>query len=259
MPNAVKQDFDEAISRARAIVAHARTLAPATPAERLVRDDLLRSAWMFAVGAMDAYFCDAYTEIITLSLRAKSLQTNVVLTQEISEIEVPIGTILTPYRRRQNWRWRMAARRMMERQNVLSLKEVQKLFNHFFRAQNKLFTDTVLDDWLKSAQAADRLFGIPKAKYLTLRGVAKADALKSAKTHLERRFKQVFQKRHDCIHTCDRPRTAIQQIGTSGTVMNVIRDIEFLVVHCDRLIDGEFRVFLQGLGCDAVTMNALGY
>ena len=43
-------------------------------AEKLLRSDLLRSAWMFAVGALDAYFCDAYTDIIAATASSKSRQ-----------------------------------------------------------------------------------------------------------------------------------------------------------------------------------------
>ena len=52
--------FNQDVARARAIVAHADPLPRTNAAEQMLRSDLLRSAWMFAVGAMDAYFCDAY-------------------------------------------------------------------------------------------------------------------------------------------------------------------------------------------------------
>ena len=44
-------------------------------------------------------------------------------------IRFPVRAILEPYAINLNWRWRMAARRMMERENILSLDEVKKLFN----------------------------------------------------------------------------------------------------------------------------------
>jgi hypothetical protein len=56
------QHFQEDIARAKAIVMHANPLPPTNAVEQLLRSDLLRSAWMFAVGALDAYFCDAYTD-----------------------------------------------------------------------------------------------------------------------------------------------------------------------------------------------------
>ena len=54
MPATALQHFSEDIARARAIVAHSGPLPHATPVEKLLRSDLLRSAWMFAVGALDA-------------------------------------------------------------------------------------------------------------------------------------------------------------------------------------------------------------
>ena len=56
MPRTPKRHFDEDIARATAIVAHASLLPVATPEEQLLRDDLLRNGWMFAVGAMDVDF-----------------------------------------------------------------------------------------------------------------------------------------------------------------------------------------------------------
>jgi hypothetical protein len=56
--------FHQDIARARAIVAHTHPLPHATAPEELLRFDLLRSAWMFAAGALDAYFCDPYTDLV---------------------------------------------------------------------------------------------------------------------------------------------------------------------------------------------------
>ena len=63
MPATALQHFREDIARAKAIVSHAAPLPLSTGGEKLLRSDLLPSAWMFAVGALDAYFCDAYTDI----------------------------------------------------------------------------------------------------------------------------------------------------------------------------------------------------
>jgi len=43
-----------------------------TPVEQMLRADLLRSAWMFAVVAMDAYFSDTYTDIVAANVISKS-------------------------------------------------------------------------------------------------------------------------------------------------------------------------------------------
>lgn len=52
MPRTALVHFKEDV--ARAIVAHADPLPQTTDAERLLRSDLFRGAWMFAVGALDA-------------------------------------------------------------------------------------------------------------------------------------------------------------------------------------------------------------
>jgi len=72
MPTTALAHFGEDVARARAIVAHADPLPAATPAEQMLRSDLLRNAWMFSVGALDAYFCDAYTDIVAATIISKS-------------------------------------------------------------------------------------------------------------------------------------------------------------------------------------------
>ncbi len=141
--------FGEDVARARAIVAHADPLPAATPAEQMLRSDLLRSAWMFSVGALDAYFCDAYTDIVAATIISKSRHPAMALPDFFYNIRFPVRAILEPYAINLNWRWRMAARRMMESENILSLDEVKKLFNKFFRRGHRFFGD-LLDSWIRS-------------------------------------------------------------------------------------------------------------
>jgi hypothetical protein len=133
VPSTALNHFKQDVARAQAIVAHAGPLPAITPAEQMLRSDLLRSAWMFAVGAMDAYFCDAYTDIVAATIISKSRHPAANLPDFVYDIRFPIRAILEPYTNNENWRWRMAARKMMERENVLSLSTVQTLFNKFFR------------------------------------------------------------------------------------------------------------------------------
>ena len=72
MPRTALLHFEEDVARARAIVAHADPLPQTTEPERLLRSDLFRSAWMFAVGALDAYFCDAYTDVVAATIISMS-------------------------------------------------------------------------------------------------------------------------------------------------------------------------------------------
>lgn len=261
MPTTPKRHFDEDISRAESLVLHARSLPAATDPERLLRDDVLRSAWMFAVGAMDAYFCDAYVHCLTTALRAKSIQANVNLPAFVKNIKIPIGSILSAYSNRPNWKWRMATRDMMERDNVLQLDKVTKLFNPFLPdGQNKKLFTEVIDSWVQSPRATAHLFGITSARFVALpAGQGKDQAKKDAAKHFTARIASIIQRRHDCIHNCDRPKSTPQPIGNHGSVRNVIRDVRFLVDQCDAHVNSEFPAFLTRIGCTAVTRNGLGY
>jgi len=257
MPATALQHFTEDMARARVILTHANGLPAATSLEAMLRSDLLRSAWMFAVGALDAYFCDAYTDIIAATASSKSRQPTIVLPEWVYEVKFPLRAILQEYDN-ENWRWRMAARKMMERENVISLKAVENLFNKFFRPGQKFFHDR-LDGWMSRPDAKIRLFGILQADYLVKSPQDKHTARDAAINQFKERFGTIFQRRHDCIHNCDRPRISPQPLKTGGTVLKVIQDVEFLVNRCDEHINSEFRSFLVAIGCSAATIAQAGY
>ncbi len=258
MPITALNHFNQDIGRAGAIVAHADTLLVGTPGEQLLRSDLLRSAWMFTVGAMDAYFCDAYTDLVAATIIAKSRQPAIVLPEWFYEIRFPVRAILEPYANNVNWRWRMAAREMMERENVLSLATIQTLFNKFFRDGYKFFGD-LLDGWIRRPDAPTRLFGTTHTAYAAMDSARQDQARKDAKRQMHERYGEIFQRRHDCIHNCDRPKVAPQALQLAATVRKVIQDIEFLVQRCNEHINAEFREFLAGTGCLASTIRQGGY
>ena len=118
MPITALQHFTEDIARAVAILAYADPLPRTNAEEQRLRSDLLRGAWMFAVGAMDAYFCDACTDVVAATASSKSRQPSITLPDSAYDIKIPIRAVLEQYDNA-NWRWRMAARKMMERENVL--------------------------------------------------------------------------------------------------------------------------------------------
>jgi hypothetical protein len=258
VPPTALQHFGEDIARAKSILSHAETLPTTSDAERLLRSDLLRSAWMFATGALDAYFCDAYTDIVAATISSKSRQPGITLPEYFYEIRFPIRAILEEYEN-PNWRWRMAARKMMERENVLSLATVQNLFNRFFAEDRRFFKSSVLDAWLSDSDAKVRLFGITRTAYQALSNDGKEQARKQAREQMEDRFRDLFQRRPDCIHNCDRPRVRPQPLATSGTVLKVIQDVEFIVSRSDEHINVEFRLFLTRIGCSAATITSAGY
>ncbi len=257
MPATALQHFQEDVARARAIVAHADPLPCTTDAEWLLRSDLLRSAWMFAVGALDAYYCDAYTDVVAATANSKSRQHDILLPQWVYEIKFPLAAVLEKYDN-PNWRWRMAARKMMERENVTKLATIQTLFNKFFRKGQRLFGD-LLDDWLSRPDARKRLFGVSHVDYKQMSDADKHTSRGKANDQLEDRFRTIFQRRHDCIHNCDRPRMSPQPLDKGGTVLKVVQDIEYLVHRSDEHINTEFRQFLVGAGCSFATISKAGY
>src|SRR5947209_6770109 len=179
MPATALSHFQQDLARGRALVAHADPLPGRTAAEQLLRSDLLRAAWMFAVGALDAYFCDAYTDVVAAAIISKSRQPAITLPDFFYDIKFPVRAILEPYAANANWRWRMAARKMMERENVLSLETIQKLFNKFFRQGRKFFRD-LLGAWLAHPLATKRLFGITRSAFNALAPAQRDAALASA-------------------------------------------------------------------------------
>lgn len=257
MPATALQYFKEDISRAEAIRAHADPLPTTTGAQQLLRSDLLRSAWMFAIGALDAYFCDAYTDVVAAAIISKNRQKTIQLPDWFYDIKLPIRAIVEEYKN-ENWRWRMAAQKMMEREKVLSLTTIQNLFNKFFPKGRRFFGD-VLDGWIRHPSARKRLFGVTTPAYLSMGDPQREQARRNAKDQMEDRFWELFQRRHDCIHNCDRPRRKPQPLAASGIVLKVIQDVEFLVNRCDEHINTEFRQFLVDIGCNAATIAQAGY
>jgi hypothetical protein len=213
---------------------------------------------MFGVGGLDAYFCDAYTDIVAATIIAKSRHDALVLPEFFHDIRFPVRAILEPYANNINWRWRMAARKMMERENVLSLATIQTLFNKFFRNGQKSFRD-LLPGWIVHPNCHRRLFGISAARFNALPPNLRGQAVADAQTRLEERFRGIFQRRHDCIHNCDRPRVKPQPLTAADVVRRVLDDIEFLVRRCDEPINLEFRQFLVGTGSPAAVIGQIGY
>ena len=258
MPETALKHFREDIGRARAIIRHADPLPNAGIDEAMLRSDLLRSAWMFTVGAIDAYFSDAYADVIAATAMSKQREPAITLPESIQSIRVPIRAVLETYDIR-DWRWRMAARALVDSTNFLSLETIQKSFNPFFRKGQRFFGDK-LDGWIKHPKSKIRLFGVSTPSYLALDAAGQDKARKEVvKDQFHERFKDIFQRRHDCIHNCDRPRLKPQPLAKKATLERVVQDAEFLVERCDEHINAEFRHFLSGCGASPVTINQVGY
>lgn len=241
-----KRHFEEDLDRARRLSAH----APNAPAA--VQSDILRAAWMTAVGAGDAYFSDAYADLVSRTLRAKDLQPAITIPDRLNNLKVPVIAVLRG--KHAGWRWRMAARELMEKENVLSLDKIRELLNTFFDNNNRVLHKDTFADWITHTSAKQRCFGISARAFRQIPPPNKNGARDDALKHFEEHFGRIFQRRHDCIHNCDRPRVAIQAI-TQTAVDKVIEDIEFLISRCHDAMVSEFPAYLTRRGCDAVTRN----
>lgn len=258
MPSTAKKHFDQDIVRAKAILHKSHGMPSGRAKTKLLRDDLMRSAMMFSVGAADAYFCDAYTDLVARMLRAKTAQDDISISSAIKNIALPVSALFYKINQRNNWKWRMAARELMEKDNVLSLSKVQTLFNPFFRVGHKLFETSVLDSLVISHNAPNRVTGITRTQYRALTGQALDRARKSVRNRINKRYKGIFQRRNDCIHNCDRPKLKVQ--GISYTIADkLIKDVTLLVGVVDQHTESEFNELLAQIGCNAITRNSAGY
>src|SRR5439155_19115863 len=97
VPATALNHFQQDIARARALVTHAIPLPAGTSTQLLLRSDLMRSGWMFTVGALDAYFCDAYTDVVAATIIAKSRHPALNLPEFFHDIRFPVRAILAPY------------------------------------------------------------------------------------------------------------------------------------------------------------------
>lgn len=243
MPTTALNHFNQDIQRARDLRLHADSLAAS-----VLKDDIYRSSWMMAIGAMDAYFCDAFADVLAKILNAKNTDNNIALSNKIKSLKLPVHTLLQIHKSRSNWKWRNPARELIEKDNVLSLKKVKDLFNHVMDDKNKLLTQDMMEDWLLKKGAMHRLMGITPTAY---RQLAQGDKDKRKKAMLEKltsRYNSIIQRRHDCIHNCDRPKLSLLGI-TSLDVEKAIDDIEFLVHTLDRHIASNLRRHLLSIGC----------
>jgi hypothetical protein len=256
MPVTAFQHFTDDIDRASKLVDHAVALPHATAAQRLLQSDIFRSGWMFAAGALDAYLCDAYTWVVGGTLIAKDRQPAIALPPKLMEISLPVTAYLGHYQSRDRWRWRMAARRMMDERNMLNLGAVESVFKPFLPNGQKLYHDVIVS-WVAAAQAKERVFAVTPAAFAALSPQRRNAQRQAFIDAMRERFDEgIFQRRHDCIHNCDRPRVSPQRLDRAGTVKNVIRDVQFFAHQFNAHLDARFPQFLRSLGFSAATVQA---
>ena len=180
-----KTHFDEDTQRAKQLVEHANGLSAGC-----VKDDTTRSAWMLVIGASDAYFCDANADLIARTLRAKDKEPAIELPERLGNLQVPVTAVI---RKAGSWRWRMAARGLIERESVLSLSEIKSRFNLFFPEPRKLMNESTIEPWILHMDSNQRLWGISKKAYRALgNNQVKSNARKAALKTFEGRMTSIF-------------------------------------------------------------------
>jgi hypothetical protein len=127
----------------------------------------------------------------------------------------------------------MAARTLMEKDNLLQLGRLNKLFNPALPKGKKLWQD-LTDDFVNLNRK--RLAGYRKAEYAALSGQGKAEGPKKVSAAVLGRMGEIVQRRHDVVHNCDRPRTAKQRL-TLGQAKAMLADVHDFVEILDQHLD----------------------
>jgi hypothetical protein len=227
------------------------------------RDDVLRAAWLLTVGAMDAYFCDTYADLVACTLITAQRQGEegkpLALPEAVRQITVPVVALFDSYPKRGNWRWRMTAREMMARANFLSIfNRVDSTLNLFLPSQQRLLKAPMLDPWLKRSDATARLLGVAPAAYASMSPSQQSNARKRARERLGQRIGAIVQRRHDCAHECDRPKVSPQPID-DGQVALALADVAFFVERCHEHVDIFYPLFLHQCGASKANVRKVQY
>jgi hypothetical protein len=237
MPVTARKHFGEDMKRARELLLLAQREAP-SDAERA--SDLARSSVVFAVGALDAYLCDAFVDVLARTMH--TCRTNRKrLPGGYARLSLPAGPLFSVgYTARHNWALRMAARKMMEKDNLLRLSRLEELFNPALASGQKLWIE-MIDAYIKldRRRLTNRVVKDLAVPTGTSAAVAKTmlDAVrKEAKAALLERLGKIIQRRHDIAHNCDRPKTAYQAMSPASA-KKMVADVAAFVDVLDRHLD----------------------
>lgn len=232
MPTTARRHFDDDFARATDLLVHARACA-----EEPLRTDLARCAVAFGVGALDAYLCDAFVDALARKMK-QCRRDDEALPPGYAKLSIPAGPLLASYEARPNWGLRMAARAMMEKDNLLQLGRLKDLVNPVLPAGAKLWTD-VAPAFI--ALDRKRLAGISASDYAALSTTKKVVAKRKAAAAVLRRIGVIVQRRHDIVHNCDRPKNAPQLLKI-GSARNMLTDVGAFVDVTDKHIDANWVV-----------------
>jgi hypothetical protein len=230
MPTTARRHFDDDFARATELLAQAQTCE-----EEPLKTDLARCAIAFGVGALDAYLCDAFLDALARKMK-QCRRDDTALPAGYAKLLIPAGPLLSSYEARPNWGLRMAARAMMEKDNMLQLGRIKDLINPVLPDGQKLWIDVA-----PSFIALDRkrLAGISTSEYAALSTREKVSARRKAAAAVLRRVGVVVQRRHDIVHNCDRPKNAPQALKI-GSARNMLTDVGSFVAVTDKHIDANW-------------------
>jgi hypothetical protein len=232
MPTTAKKHFDEDFARSRKFLGHATALQ-ATDADGAA--DQARAAVVFAVGALDAYLCDAYVDTLARTLKA-CRRDKKALPSGYAKESLPAGPLFAAhYTSRHDWALRMAARKHMEKDNLLQVSRVRDLLNPALPAGKKLWVE-IIDKY--AALGRKRLTRHTATDLAALTGKPLAEAKKEAASALLQRVGAIVQRRHDIAHNCDRPKYKPQSL-TAAQAKKMLDDVESFVDVLDAHLDAE--------------------
>jgi hypothetical protein len=235
MPTTPRKHFDEDLARAEKIWDSAETMRPADDEGLLLQSDLWHSSVALSVGAMDAFLCDAYVDCLTSVLRAYAKRSwNGDLPDQYAQVRLSAGEVLDNTRTvRPAWSLRMAARQLMEKDNMLEFDRLKPAFNGILPQSHRLWAGIIQQLIDKGWR---RYTGKSSKDLATLTGKSLENAKKSAIGHWVGRMKGTIQWRHDWIHNCARPRSAICRTSkdkSSARIREVRAFVQVLDDHLD--------------------------
>lgn len=230
MATTFRKHFDQDIKRAEELQVLSSSLQAAGSPRRLYQDVRL-SGVALAVGALDAYLCDAYVDCLTTVLKSyRNGHWAGDLPRHYAKQPLPAGEVLDRSRAsRPLWSIRMASRRVMERDNMLQLSRLPESFNGILPDRAKIwhgFIDNLVKHNLK------RFTGYYQADLAKLTGSALGEARKRAAAAVRKRLASTIQLRHDWVHNCGRPKTAIKTIS-DGQAAARIREVRLFISEFD--------------------------
>lgn len=225
-----RKHFDEDIYRAEQMLRLAGDMTTRGEDERLTQD-VYMSALTLGVGAMDAYFSDSYVDCLTKVLRAYvhgkwpgDLPT------AYAKRELPAKEILDSSREnRPLWSLRMATRKIMERDNMLSISRVKDEFNGILPSSHKLWGGLVNE---LIACNYKKFTKVTQADTIELSGKRLESAKKKAIASFQERIGATVQLRHDWVHNCGRPKVAIL-VPPYGQVVARLKEVRAFVTAFD--------------------------